>query len=193
MDIYTEYKDYWIHNDIFIIRQHFNEYIQTKFIDDKYNKLIFTNYLKFYASIEKYYSDQNDTIFDYFKYKMLYTYSIFNKPIDNLPQHIILIIFGYSFNHPVDNLPNKLIHLEFGNWFNHSVDNLPNSLIYLEFGHWFNHSVNNLPNSLTCLKFKYNYIHPIDNLPNSLVLLEIGNNYGNSLKNLLLSCKILKH
>jgi len=80
-------------------------------------------------------------------------YSQFNQLIDDLPNGLTYLSFGYNFNQKVDNLPTNLIHLTFGNLFNKEVDNLPSSLTHLTFGHSFNKKVDNLPKKLIHLTF----------------------------------------
>lgn len=71
--------------------------------------------------------------------------SQFNKPIDNnLPDHIITLILGWSFNKSVDNLPVTLKEITFGHDFNCSVDNLPFTLENISFGYSFNQHIDNL-------------------------------------------------
>jgi hypothetical protein len=79
----------------------------------------------------------------------------YNEVITNVSKEIEIIIFKkYSiFNKPVDNLPEKLTHLTFGFNFNQSVDNLPENLTYLSFIGYFNKLVDNLPKNLTHLTF----------------------------------------
>jgi hypothetical protein len=90
---------------------------------------------------------------NYAKYK----YSLFNQQIDNLPENITHLTFGYSFNQPVDNLPKKLTHLTFGKSFNQPVDNLLKTLTHLSFGSCFNQSLNKLPENLIFLKLGLNF------------------------------------
>ena len=51
---------------------------------------------------------------------------IHNQLIDNLPNSLESIKFGYNFNQSVDKLPNLLKSIIFGEYFNQSVDKLPN-------------------------------------------------------------------
>ena len=57
--------------------------------------------------------------------------TMFNKPVDNLPESLTHLEFGDHFNQPVDNLPSGLTHLEYGNCFNQPVDNLPKSIKFI--------------------------------------------------------------
>jgi hypothetical protein len=71
--------------------------------------------------------------------------SKYNKKLDIIHENTKVIIFKedaqmriYSeFNQTVDNLPNKIKHLIFGYKFNKEVNNLPKSLIILTFGNEF--------------------------------------------------------
>ncbi len=78
--------------------------------------------------------------------------SIFNKSIDNLPDSIINLTFGFKFNQPINNLPNSITHLILGFCFTQSLDNLPNSIIHLILGWEFNQLIDNLPNSIIAKK-----------------------------------------
>ena len=100
--------------------------------------------------------------------------SSFNQPVDNLPENIYKIRFGFCFNQPVDNLPKKLTQLTFGYKFNKPVDNLPKNLKYLTFNNEFNQPVDNLPNNLIELTFGYSFNQSVDNLPNNLKYLTFG-------------------
>ena len=125
--------------------------------------------------------------------------SKFNKPVDNLPNSVTDLTFGFAFNQLVDNLPNSLTHLTFGWNFNQLVDNLPGShkcnkisnctcqsqnLTHLNFGIDFNQKIDNLPNSLTHLTFKHCFNQIVDNLPNSITHLQFGTNFNQSVDNL---------
>jgi hypothetical protein len=45
-------------------------------------------------------------------------FSVFNKKINNFPQNLTQLTFGYNFNQKINNLPKNLTHLTFGNDFN---------------------------------------------------------------------------
>ena len=75
--------------------------------------------------------------------KMTYVMSV-----DQIPNSITHLTFGFHFNQSVDQLPNSITHLTFGFYFNQSVDKLPNSITHLTFGPDFNKSIVKLPNSL---------------------------------------------
>ena len=108
--------------------------------------------------------------------------SMFNQPVNNLPNSLIYLEFGYHFNQPVDNLPDSLTHLEFGNKFNKPVDHLPEGLQYLQFGYSFNQSVENLPKSLKILKLSTIYNLPLINLPQHLEELELGEHFNHPIR-----------
>jgi hypothetical protein len=116
-------------------------------------------------------------------YSMLF-YNIFNGPIDNLPNTIANIKFGYYFNCMVDNLPNSIIFLFFGYNFNCPVNNLPKFLQYLSFGGMFNQSVDLLPNFITHLTFGGSFNKSVDKLPKSIEYLSFGSNFNQLLNNL---------
>ena len=128
-------------------------------------------------------------------------HSLFNKTVDNLPDSITKIIFGWHFNQKVDNLPKNLIYLVFGTYFNKNADKLPTGLLHLSFGDGFNQTVNELPEKLSYLKFGYRFNQNIDKLPNSLISLTFGFEFNkttdklpNSLKQLgFYSYKSLKN
>ena len=162
-DTNKEYEDIWTHNDMFIIKPHFDGYIQSNSIDIKYNKLIFSNYNNFICSIKEYYDDNYDQ-------GGTFEFNMFNESVNDLPSQLVQIVFGYCFNQPVDNLPNKLTHLYFDWSFNQPIDNLPNLLTHLSLGLKFNHTIENLPNSLILLHISKCYKKSFDNLPKSCVL-----------------------
>ena len=59
--------------------------------------------------------------------------SIFNKPIDHLPNSITFLSLSQKFNLPVDYLPSSIQYLFFGYRFNQRIDYLPPSLLLLLF------------------------------------------------------------
>ena len=79
------------------------------------------------------------------------------------------------FNRPINNLPNSIKTLKFGFSFDQSVDNLPNSIENLTFGYRFNQPVRNLPNSIKDLRFGIEFNESLDDLPFSIVRLTIAN------------------
>jgi hypothetical protein len=64
----------------------------------------------------------------------IFSVSEFNEPVDDLPENLLEITFGYRFNQSVDNLPNKLIKLTLGTYFDKPINYLPASLKYLALG-----------------------------------------------------------
>ena len=102
------------------------------------------------------------------------------------------IKFGDDFNQLVDNLPNFLTHLKFGWNFDQPVTYqtessqngksptlLPNSLTHLKFGKDFNQAVDNLPESLTHLELEqFSFNKPLNNLPNSIIKLTLVTSVG---------------
>jgi hypothetical protein len=114
-----------------------------------------------------------------FGIKSVYLESKFNQSVDNLPNSLTHIKFGYNFNKSVDNLPLMIVWLEFDKCFNQYVDILPNNLKYLVFGDDFNKPVDNLPNSLEYLSFGKCFNQQINSLPNTIVYIGIGNHKDN--------------
>ena len=94
----------------------------------------------------------------------------FNKPVDDLPQSLKKLRFGWGhhegilgFNQKVDKLPPNLQKLIFkGERFNRSVSKLPSNLKKLEFGGNFNRSISKLPPTLTHLTLGENYSRKLD-------------------------------
>jgi len=117
--------------------------------------------------------------------------SKFNHKVDNLPNSITKLIFGYSFNQPIDNLPSSLTHLKLGWEFNQPIDNLPSSLTHLILGWEFNQPIDNLPSNLTHLILGWEFNQPIDNLPSNLTKLNLGIHFEQSINNLPPSLKFL--
>jgi hypothetical protein len=117
--------------------------------------------------------------------------SIFNQPLDNLPNSLIDLYLGFAFSYPVDNLPNGLKYLRLGHAFNHPIDNLPINLTHLIFCHQsiFNHPVDKLPNSLTHLHFGFHFNQPINNLPINLIRLTLNNSFTYPVINLPITVK----
>ncbi len=109
---------------------------------------------------------------------------VFNQPIDNLPNGLIILYLSDNFNFPIDNLPIGLKDLTLGNKFNHPIDNLPESLDSLILGYEFNHPINNLPNSLTKLTIGNNFNFPINNLPKNITYLILNNEINYPIDNL---------
>ena len=129
-------------------------------------------------------------------------YSKFNQIVDNLPNNLIHLTFGYCFYQSVDKLPDSLTHLSFGCYFNKSADNLPKNLTHLTFesdaqfnqsvdklpkklthltfGKWFDQSVNKLPKNLTHLTFGKWFNQSVNKLPTSLTHLTFGYCFGKS-------------
>ena len=122
----------------------------------------------------------------------------FNKELCNLPLNTKVIIFEqdynkrqYSlFNQPVNNLPDSITHLTFGRHFNQPVNYLPNSITYLTFGEYFNQPVDNLQNLITHLTFGWEFNKPINNLPTSVREIAIPHNKTYLLKKIPFDCVI---
>lgn len=174
-----ETYDYWISDDAFIFKHHFNEPIDkyANLIADK-KKLIFSNYTLFDLSVKIY--DFNDY---YNKYLFSYYYkkSKYNQPlIVNLNSNLEYLIFSYYFNNLIC-LPNSLIFLIIGKCFNQSIE-LPESLQYLELNQFANYNLI-LPN-LKFLSINSNDTSLINNLPHSLQTLKLNKNFDLDLNDL---------
>jgi hypothetical protein len=109
--------------------------------------------------------------------------SIFDSPIDNLPEGLEELNFsiGY-FNKSIDNLPIGLIKLKLGSNFNKPIDNLPKGLKYLVLGDSFDHPIDNLPETLEYLQTGFNFNHSIDNIPNSITQLYLCGLFNQAIK-----------
>lgn len=106
--------------------------------------------------------------------------SQFNQRVDNLPNSITHLTFGYEFNQIIDNLPSSLIYLKLGKKFNRQINKLPSSLQYLIFGSAFNLPISiSLPVTLIHLEFGTYFNYSIDDLPPSLTYLKFGHNFSN--------------
>ena len=156
--------------------------IQNKTIifDSEYNEIFDTSILEILPNL-------NTIIFDNFRDGKNFK-NKYNQPIDNLPNSIQKIFFGYAFNKLVNNLPNSIISLTFGSQFNQLVDNLPNSIQSLTFGSIFSQSINNLPSSIINLTFGQNFNLLVDNLPDSIINLTFNRNFNLPVN----TCKIHK-
>lgn len=142
-------------SDTLVFYAEFNDELRYEIFEpiDNINKIIFKNQHKGAKKITK---------------------SQFNKSVDNLPERLKIICFGYSFNQPVDNLPFMLEWIEFGYSFNQRVDMLPNNIRYLVFGIMFNQPIDDLPTSIEYLMLGENFNQNLNNLPNSIQKLELN-------------------
>jgi len=116
--------------------------------------------------------------------------SRFNKPVNNLPESLTHLTFGWEFNQPVNNLPKGITHLTFGWIFNQPVDNLPENLTHLTFGCDFDQPLNNLPKNLTHLKFGVSFSNNATNLPINLQEIQIYKKQENLIK-VPFGCKVI--
>jgi hypothetical protein len=179
-----ETNDYWIIEDQFIFKPHFNLSIDVyKNIISQYNKLVFSDYDDVYACIKT--NNEYDN-----KYSNNFIGSKFNQEVD-LPLNLVHINFGYRFDQKVD-LPPNLVHINFGCRFDQKVD-LPSNLTHLTFGDYFNQKVN-LPYNLKHLTFGYDFNQKVD-LPLDIKYLKINSNNKNlidylpdSIEELVLDC-----
>lgn len=175
------------------------------------NEIIFEH--TFNESLDSYY----DVIkmFNVLKFSDIYSKghrSMFNYPIEKLPDTITCIIFGHSFNQYV-NLPSNVVFVAFGCCYNYPIVFDPNCVIKrLSFSHYFNQPII-LPKKLIHLTLGYEfnqrivlpetlevlYTHCknsefiVDNLPSALKHLTIGlevqvelNNLTNSIEQIVL-------
>ena len=175
MSNYVEYPAYWIYNNnVMIIKAGFNENIKSLIIKSNIMSIIFTDYVMIKDIIE----NINNVKIN--KKKS----SKFNKSVNNLPQSLQNLTFGYYFNQSVDNLPINLINLVFDCKFNNNVDNLPFTLLNITFGISFNKSVDNLPNSIITLSFdtKCIFNFELNCLPKSICEIKLPINYNNEIK-----------
>jgi hypothetical protein len=161
-------SNYYVLNDIVIIKYDFNNIINIKTQAFQYKKLIFADYNDVNVCVET-----NNKYCD--KYHVNYVCSKFNQPIangfDNLFQ-LTHLTFGHKFNHPLSNSLDKLSQLKqltFGACLNHplsnSFDNL-SQLKQLTFGACFNHPLSNSFDNLSQLKqltFGWNFNQPLSN------------------------------
>ena len=110
----------WITNlDTIILNPDFNELLNPDSLSN-YQNIIFSNY-KLNNNLFENYKNNN---FD----QACFNENKFNQPVDNLPNSIINLTFGWKFNQPVDNLPNSVINLTFGSDFNQTMKKLPQNL-----------------------------------------------------------------
>ena len=115
----------WItKGDTIIFAPEFDAELDIELISD-YTKLIFSDYKLCDDLFERY---ENN------KHTSTYIKSKFNQKIDDLPQNITYLIFGWNFNQDVNNLPLDLTHLTFGVYFNKVANDLPSGLTHLTFG-----------------------------------------------------------
>ena len=162
-----ETKDYWIIEDQFIFKPHFDSSINVyKNIIQQYNKLVFSDYDDVYICIE------TNNKYDY-EYSGNFIKSKFNHQV-NLLLNLTHITFGFNFNSQVD-LPLNLIYLSFGFYFNSQVD-LPHNLTHLIFCGCFNQKVD-LPPNLTYLSFATGFNQKVE-LPPNLVYINFGHYFN---------------
>ena len=107
----------WITNfNTIIFSPNYNELLNTELLSN-YKNIIFSPYNLNNDFFEKCTNCDN-----------IYQSNVFNQQVDNLPNSIISITFGYWFNQPVDNLPNGIINLTFEGEYIISINKLPNNL-----------------------------------------------------------------
>lgn len=176
-------RPYKIKDETIYFMQEFNENINNYYdIISKYKKIVFrNNYYDFFDT-----NESMDKIIKYMGCNLL-THKLdsqFNKYVDNLPNNLEEIYFGYNFDKPVDNLPENLIRIYFGNNFNNFVDKLPNKLKELHFGYHFNKLINNLPKSLVKIYFEGYFNQSIDNLPDNIIVISMLSGFNQPINKL---------
>ncbi len=119
--------------------------------------IIFSDFGTWESTMKNYYKIYEN------KFNGRFKGSIFNLPLNNLPNTIKKIFLGYSFNTQLDNLPSSLELLKLGCCYNQSLDYLPESLNILILN-TKNIPIYNLPISLKVLVSKTDI--QINNLPN---------------------------
>ena len=183
--VIATYDNYYIHDkNTLIIKLHYNGKLDD--IDELNNSTnnLQIKYLYFTDSYDEYFIMNSFEFTDSFYQIKKLSYSKFNQPIDNLPQTLESLSFGFSFNCTIDNLPQSLRNLSFGNHFNQMVNNLPQTLKKIKFDYLFNCTVDNLPQTLESLTVGTSFNQTINNLPQSLKKLSLGNNFNQNLDNL---------
>ena len=159
-------NEYWVYQDYFIFKPHFNEPVENyvNIIKD-YKKLIFSDF-----------NDLESNIYPDEKFIKYYTGSIFNKPLSNSFEQLDCLkelTFGNEFSQPLENSLLALVQLEkltFGFEFSQPLGNSLSNLTQLKiliFGCLFNEPVYDSLNKLVQLeelKFDNNFNQPISNL-----------------------------
>jgi hypothetical protein len=156
-------SEYTVIDDMIIIHWKVDKPIGT--IDEKFKKLIFSDYNNFNICTKQ---NNNNTC---------WRGSQFNHSI-SLTNSLTHLTFGFIFNQPVS-LTNSLTHLTFGELFNQPVS-LTDNLIHLTFGNMFDQHII-LTNSLTYLTFEYWFNQPIS-LIDSLTHLTLGCTFKQSIE-----------
>ena len=161
-------NDYWIISNEFtiIFKPKFNKliYFNEKII---IQKIIFSNYYDYNKSINTY-DNENLPIYKPYIEISSKKKNLFNCTVDNLPQKLKYLIFGYSFNNLVDNLPLELEYLSFDDNFNQCVNNLPQNIIKIVFGKLFDQLLNDLPYRIEHIVLGCNYQKELISLPPNL-------------------------
>ena len=93
--------------------------------------------------------------------------------IDNLPQNLQNLIFGYNFNCTVDNLPSNILIINFINnvngiscVFNKELNCLPNSVCEIKLPANYNQEIKQIPSGLKKIvcSSKYKFIDKFNNI-----------------------------
>jgi hypothetical protein len=116
--------------------------------------------------------------------------SVFDKPIEFLPESLEVLILTPCKNHTIEeimNLPKSLKHLELGT-FNNKIDKniFPENLKFLRLSN-FNQPIENniFPKGLKSLDLGHMFNHPIDKniFPDTLEHLMIGDDFNQPIEN----------
>jgi hypothetical protein len=156
-------------------RSNFNESIYSKdFADCNVKTLMFLDFSDFNQSVD----DLPNTV------SVIDFGFDFNQTVNLLPRDLLRLSFSYEFNKPIDMLPSNLRSLRLVYSFNQRIDNLPNSLIILILGESFNQPVDHLPLHLRQLIFARNFNQPVNYLPSTLTKLYFGFCFDQSIAHL---------
>jgi hypothetical protein len=102
----------------------------------------------------------------------------FNEKLD-IPYNIKSIYLDCNNQYIINNLPNSIEELEFGYYFNLELNDLPSSIKKIVFNKYnnYNKPLNNLPKNVELLKLSPEYNLQITNIPNKLKKIICSKNY----------------
>lgn len=119
----------------------------------------------------------------------------FNVPIVwsiDMP-YLRSVHFSSIFDHPIDTIPDNVHHLSLGMWFNQHINHLPEQLKTLYIGDGFDSRfLGPLPSGLKLLVIGANYNNPLPAIPNGIKKIRLGRNFDQDLSNLPLSLEFLE-
>jgi hypothetical protein len=103
----------------------------------------------------------------------------FNLPLE-IPYNIIKLSLDCSNQYIINNLPNNIEELYFGFFFDLELNDLPNSIKKIIFNKnsKYNRELNNLPTTLEYLELPSYYNKNISNIPSNLVTIKCSKNYN---------------